>query len=474
MAKQSIGIYGLGVMGKNLALNIEENGYPVSVYNRSEGEERHLLTDFMEQEASQKQIKGFRDIDYFVRSLKPPRIIVIMVPAGEPVEQVIEQLLPLLEENDIVIDGGNSHFSDTERRTHALRRKGILFVGMGVSGGEEGARNGPSLMPGGNSNAWKHLKPLLQSIAARTPNGDPCCSWIGANGAGHFVKMVHNGIEYADMQLLAECYHFMLQIPDMNHHEMAHIIEQWNSGYLNSFLTEITIDIFRKTDTDSTPLLIKVLDVAGHKGTGKWTALAAHNLGIPLPVISQAVMQRYLSACTKQRRQIHSGYSGLKSPADNITKDLLPALQQAFTAGRILAHNEGFRLIREASNHYSWDIDLSSVTRIWQGGCILQSHLMKHAEDAFINNYDNLLLSPHFKDKLDKCLPGLRTIVSRGAANTVPLPAFSAALSSFDAYNSGRLPISLIQAQRDCFGAHTYERTDKPRGEFFHSNWKSK
>lgn len=468
-----IGLYGLGVMGRNLALNIEENGFRISVYNRMEAGEQHLLANFMNDEARATRIRGFKKLKQFVNSLEKPRKIIMMIPAGNPVDEVIDQLLPLLDRGDIIIDGGNSNFKDTERRVKALDNHEIKFVGMGISGGEEGARKGPSLMPGGNTGAWEHVKPILTAIAAENPDGNPCCEWMGKSGAGHFVKMVHNGIEYADMQLLAECYHYMTELTDMNHDELASVFKSWHNGFLNSYLTEITSDIMKKKDDDGEPLLTKVLDVAGQKGTGKWTAVNALDVGVPAPIITQAVIQRFLSSFLELRSDCAKEFSSPQKNTDVDESAIINHLEEAFTAARIIAHHEGFMLIKEASDKFDWDINVAAIAKIWQGGCIIRSRMLEVVESSFYKGYQHILEIPYFTGKLSQCMDGLRQTVSQGVLHGIPLPGMSAALAQFDAYRSGRLPVSLIQAQRDCFGAHTYERTDEPRGTFFHSDWQS-
>jgi len=472
--KADIGVWGLGVMGRNLALNIAEKGYRTAVYNRAEAGEEEVVDKFLQEEAQRKPVAGTTNIEKFVGLLKKPRKIIMMVPSGNPVEQVIEQLKPHLDRKDIIIDGGNSHFEDTNRRLTALRNHGIRFMGMGISGGEEGARHGPALMPGGDETAWNETKEIFSAIDARSPQDQPCCNWIGPEGAGHFVKMVHNGIEYADMQLIAECYHIMKEMAGMSHNEMAGVFQTWNSGPASSYLTEITADILLKADADGEPLLEKILDVAGQKGTGKWTAETALDEGIATPVIHQAVTQRFLSAFTQLRENAHQTFDDPQTALTTPRNELLHQLEQAFLASRIMAHHEGFLLIREASINFEWSINLAEVARTWQGGCIIRSLLLQDIEAEFSRSADTLLGSELFIERLNHYQEGWRQIISQAVKHGVPVPALSSALSAFDSYRVGRLPVNLIQAQRDYFGAHTYERVDQPRGTFFHTEWKSK
>lgn len=471
--KSDIGVYGLGVMGRNLALNLEENGFRVSVYNRTDKGEEHVTIDFLQNEAWGKNISGSGELANFVDSLAVPRIVLMMVPAGNAVDDVISQLLIHLKEGDIVIDGGNSHFKESERRYEQLSDLGLRFVGMGVSGGEEGARTGPSMMPGGDPEAWSHIEPILKKIAAKNPKDEPCCEWIGKSGAGHFVKMVHNGIEYADMQFLAESYHIMQGLFKMNGEEMSAIFKKWNRGDLESYLVEITADIMQRKDEDGLPLLEKILDVAGQKGTGKWTAETALDIGVPLPMSTAAVMNRYASGLDSLRKKNSQnfGKSNIEIP-DDLSR-AVNELESAVTVSRILSLTEGFMLIDQASDHFDWQIDLAGIAKIWQGGCIIRSAMLKHIRAFFLQEESSRFLpdSPHLSHLLHKHIPGLRNTVTLAVQNGIPVPGMSAAISYFDTLRSDKLPLNLVQAQRDYFGSHQYERTDRGRGEFFHTDW---
>jgi 6-phosphogluconate dehydrogenase len=471
--KSQIGVYGLGVMGRNLALNLEKNGFKVSVYNRTTEGEEHVTIDFLQNEAWNKNITGFEAIADFTGSLADPGIILLMVPAGKAVDEVIGKLQPILNEGAIIIDGGNSNFEDTERRVSELANEGLRFIGMGVSGGEEGALNGPSLMPGGNPDAWNDVKPFLMKIAAKNPAGEPCCEWMGEGGAGHFVKMVHNGIEYADMQILAESYHFMRDLLGYSYDKMAALFEEWNRGIMNGYLTEITAEIMHAKDSDNKPLLEKILDVADQKGTGKWTSIHALELSVPLPATTSAVISRFISGYVSTRRDTHErfGSSGFDKLPHSDT--VIENLKQAITASRIMSLSEGFFLIRQAALQNGWKINLSAVAKIWQGGCIIRSELMKQAESSFLkeDSIDHLFTSASFAGQLKNNSEGWRDTVSLAVLKGLPVPAMSGALAHFDSLRCGKLPLNLVQAQRDYFGAHTYERVDKDRGEFFHTEW---
>lgn len=474
MEQSHIGVFGLGVMGSNLALNFEEKGFRVSVYNRTGGGEERVAEDFMRDRVKEKNITGTTSISEFVESLQRPHIILIMVKAGDAVDSVISQLLPNLEEGDILIDGGNSHFPDTGRRVRELAKKGIHLVGMGVSGGEEGARNGPSLMPGGDSGAWPSIKPLLTAIAARAGDGTPCCAWVGDEGAGHFVKMVHNGIEYADMQFIAESYHVMRSVLEMPHSEIARTFKEWNEGELSSYLLEITSQILTVSEEDGTPLIERILDSAGQKGTGKWVAMTALEMGLPLPVITESVFSRIISADKQIRMETSKIF---KNPPYNIPNEkevILNDLKDSFLASRVISLGEGFYFIRRAAEQLGWEIKLPAVAQIWRNGCIIRSSLLEPIITSFSDQPDlqHLLHAPFFADIIKQAQPGWRNTISKATQAGVPIPAMSTALSQFDALRSEQLPANLIQAQRDYFGAHTYERIDKPRGSFFHTNWK--
>lgn len=471
----TIGVYGLGVMGRNLALNLEDHGNRVSVYNRPMPGEENVVSDFIENEGKTKSFVGADTVQEFVSSLEKPRKILIMVKAGPPVDDVINELLPHLDRGDILIDGGNSHFEDTQRRSDTLSEKGVHFVGMGVSGGEEGARNGPSLMPGTASEAWRMIQPIFEPIAAKAFDGSPCCARIGNGGAGHFVKMVHNGIEYADMQLIAESYHIMKDGFGMDANEISDRFTKWNKGPLASYLFEITADILTVNNSDGAPLVEKILDSAGQKGTGKWTAISALDLGVPLPGITGAVNQRFISSLTDLRVSLATNHPQ-KEISSNQKEDLLQHLEDALFASRIMCHAEGFYMITQTSNERSWDISPEEVARIWQGGCIIRSELLRLIVTAFQQNPqpDHLMLANTLAEEIETREQGWRSIINYAIQAKIPVPVISGALSQYDSLRSGRLPANLIQAQRDYFGAHTYERTDKPRGEFFHTDWKGK
>ncbi|HKL17960.1 MAG TPA: NADP-dependent phosphogluconate dehydrogenase [Halalkalibaculum sp.] len=479
MEKGNIGVYGLGVMGRNLALNLEEKGYRVSLYNRTvPGKEENIVSAFLEKEGKNKKFIGTDSREAFIDSLEKPRKVLLMVKAGDAVDMVTEQLLPHLQAGDTLIDGGNSHFKDTGRRVKELQKENIRFVGMGVSGGEEGARRGPSLMPGGAEAAWNELKPILQSIAARDEEAKPCCAWIGAGGAGHFVKMVHNGIEYADMQLIAECYHFMKEVLKMPAHEIGTVFGDWNEGLLNSYLLEITSEILQTKDRDGKPLVDNILDSAGQKGTGLWTSVSALESGTPLPGITSAVFARVFSSFKSLRNELSNKLSGPVPENITISETSSPMsdLRQALLAGRIITLAEGFFFIRQLSKENEWNINLAEVARIWQNGCIIRSELLKPVRQAILSGSDlaHLLEAETLGNKLEETHPGLRNIVSTCVQNGIPAPGMSNTLVQYDMLRSKWLPANLIQAQRDYFGSHTYERVDQPRGEYFHTDWNQK
>lgn len=473
MNKSQLGVYGLGVMGRNLALNFEDKGYRVSLYNRNAPGEQFVVDEFLAFEGVGKNFKGTSTVESFVESLERPRKILLMVKAGEPVDMVINELTPFLDKDDIIMDGGNSNYGDTNRRVDTLKEKEILFVGMGISGGEEGARYGPSLMPGGNKEAWPHLREMLESISAKAFDGSPCCAWIGNQGAGHFIKMVHNGIEYADMQIISEAYHFMKVILGMKPQKMAETFAEWSDTELDSYLIEITANILKVKDDQGEPLLDKILDSAGQKGTGKWTAVTSLEQGVALPVISQAVYSRFFSSLTDLRRQFANRIS---SPIFVTNQDralLLHSLAQALFASRMVAYAEGFFLITKTGKEFNWDIDPASAARIWQGGCIIRSDLLNEIQKAYTEeiSLEHLFLSGFYASAFRKLVSGWRKIVSKAVNEGLPLPAMSAALAQYDTLRSEKLPANLIQAQRDYFGAHTYERVDRLKGKFFHTDW---
>ncbi len=472
--KADIGMIGLAVMGENLALNMESKGFTVAVYNRTvPGMEEGVVARFISGRGHGGNFIGSNTIEDFSKSLARPRRIMMMVKAGKPVDELIEQLLPLLEKGDILIDGGNSHFPDTIRRTKFLESKGILFIGTGVSGGEEGALRGPSIMPGGSPDAWPHVKPILQAIAAKVSDGTPCCDWVGENGAGHFVKMVHNGIEYGDMQLICEAYQVMKELLGMSADAMHEVFEKWNTGDLNSYLIEITRDILAYKDTDGQPLVEKILDTAGQKGTGKWTSVVSLDLGIPLTLISEAVFARCLSAMKEERMEASKV---LKAPVRKLRRSrqaCLNDLEKALYASKIISYTQGFVLLKEAAKEYKWNLNYGSIALLWRGGCIIRSAFLGKIKEAFDKNrsLSNLLLDPYFMKKIERSQNAWRRVASTAMLHGIWMPAMSTALCYYDGFRNGRLPANLLQAQRDYFGAHQYERVDRPRGEFFHTNW---
>lgn len=465
-----IGLVGLAVMGENLALNMESKGFRVSVFNRTVEKVDH----FMENRGKGKNFHGAHSLEEFVASLKSPRKVFLMVKAGKPVDDFIDKLIPLLDKGDIIIDGGNTHFPDTDRRTAYVESKGLLYIGTGVSGGEEGALKGPSMMPGGSPEAWPSVKPILQGISAKVGDGTPCCDWVGNGGAGHFVKMVHNGIEYGDIQLICECYHIMKDLLGMSNEEMSATFAEWNKGDLDSYLVEITRDILAKKDEEGKYVIDCILDTAGQKGTGKWTAISALDAGVPLTLISEAVYARCLSAVKEERvaaSQVLEGPAPALFQGDR--KAFLDDLRDALFAAKVVSYAQGFSLMRAASKEYSWNLNYGGIALLWRGGCIIRSVFLGKIKEAFDNDPDiaNILLDPFFKEKLAAAQRGWRNVISTAIANGIPAPTLTAALEYYDGYRSERLPANLLQAQRDYFGAHTYERVDRPRGEFFHTNW---
>jgi len=464
-----IGLIGLAVMGQNLVLNMADHGFTVAVYNRTASK----TDEFLQGPAKGKKIVGSHDLKGFVASLKRPRRVMLMVKAGAPVDEFIDQLIPLLQAGDIVIDGGNSHFPDSQRRYEALKAKGILFIGAGISGGEEGARHGPSIMPGGNPEGWPHVKPIFQAIAAKSDDGSPCCDWVGEGGAGHYVKMVHNGIEYGDMQLICEAYDLLKKGGCT---DLGSIFAEWNKGPLDSYLIEITAQIFAKKDTDGKLLVDKILDVAGQKGTGKWTGIDALDRGMPLTLIGEAVFARCLSSLKNERVEASHHYKAPTHAAAVNKKEFADQIAQALYASKIISYAQGFMLMRTASEENKWNLNFGSIALMWRGGCIIRSKFLGKIKQAYDKNpkLASLLVDPFFIGEITHALASWRKVVSEGALLGVPLPCFSTALSFFDGYRSANLPANLLQAQRDFFGAHTYERTDKPRGQFFHTNWTGK
>ena len=472
MSEADIGLIGLAVMGQNLALNINDHGYRIAVYNRS----KEKTENFQSGTASDTDIIATFSLEELVSQLKSPRRVILMIKAGKPVDLTIDALLPLLDEGDIIIDGGNSHFPETIRRTQSLQEKGILYLGTGISGGEEGARFGPAIMPGGNPQAWPAVKDIFQSISAQVDH-EPCCQWIGEGGAGHYVKMVHNGIEYGDMQLIAEAYQFMHEGLGMNHEQMQKVFGEWDKDVLDSYLIEITTDIMGVKDEDGQPLLEKILDTAGQKGTGTWTAINALEQGIPLTLIGEAVFARCLSALKESRVIASDIYPHDDRPTFDGDLDMtLEALKDALYASKIISYAQGFMLMKQASNEYDWNLDYGNIALTWRGGCIIRSQFLNNIKQAYEKDpkLDNLLLDTFFVEALKKALPGWRSTVQTAIGMALPIPAFASALSFFDGYRSARTSANLLQAQRDYFGAHTYERIDKPRGDFFHIDWMSK
>lgn len=469
MAQADIGLIGLAVMGQNLALNMNDHGYTVAVFNRTTSK----VDDFLAGPAKGTHIIGTHSLQEFFSKLKKPRRVILMVKAGDPVDEFIEHSLPYLEKGDIIIDGGNSLFTDTNRRVKTLKEKGIRFVGAGISGGEEGARHGPSIMPGGDPEAWPHVKEIFQSIAAKADNGEPCCDWVGEGGAGHYVKMVHNGIEYGDIQLICEAYNLMDTSLGLTADQMHQAFADWNKGDLDSYLIEITSHIFAKKDVDGKPLVDKILDVAGQKGTGKWTVINALDLGMPLTLIGEAVFARCLSALKEERVEASKLLSGPTGKYQGDPKEFLGFIKEALYASKIISYTQGFMLMRQASEDYNWKLNFGAIALMWRGGCIIRSKFLGKIKDAYTKNPDlkNLLLDDFFTGEVLKHQKGWRKVVSASAELGIPVPCFSTALSFFDGYRSERLPANLLQALRDYFGAHTYERTDKKRGEFFHTNW---
>jgi 6-phosphogluconate dehydrogenase len=468
MGKADIGLIGLAVMGENLILNMESHGFTVAVYNRTVDKVDH----FTNGKAKGKNIIGCHSIEDLIANLKSPRKVMLMVKAGKPVDDFIELLIPHLQKGDIIIDGGNSHFPDTSRRTKYLEAKGLLYIGTGVSGGEEGALKGPSIMPGGSTAAWQHLKPIFQSIAAKVEDGTPCCDWVGENGAGHFVKMVHNGIEYGDMQLICEAYQIMKDLLGLNYNEMYNVFKEWNEGELDSYLIEITRDILNYKDNGK-PLVEYILDTAGQKGTGKWTVLASLDVGAPLTLIGEAVYGRTLSALKDERVEASKVLSGPKPKFEGDKKQFIDDLGKALYASKIVSYAQGYVLMRYAAKEYGWNLNYGGVALMWRGGCIIRSIFLGKIKEAFDKNpnLSNLLLDPFFKEKIESSQDAWRRVIAASVTNGIWIPALSTALNYFDGIRNSRLPANLLQAQRDYFGAHTYERVDKPRGEFFHTNW---
>ncbi|AQQ08778.1 6-phosphogluconate dehydrogenase, NADP(+)-dependent, decarboxylating [Sedimentisphaera cyanobacteriorum] len=469
MAKADIAVVGLAVMGENLILNMESKGFTVACYNRTVSK----VDNFMNGRAKGKNIIGCRSIEELLSSLKSPRKIMLMVKAGKPVDAFIEQVLPHLDDGDIVIDGGNSHFPDTIRRTEYVEGKGKLYIGTGVSGGEEGALLGPSIMPGGSPAAWEHVKPIFQKISAHTEKDEPCCEWVGENGAGHFVKMVHNGIEYGDMQMICETYQLMKYGLGMSNEQMKDVFTDWNEGELDSYLIEITRDILGCKDESGQYVLDLILDTAGQKGTGKWTAIASLDVGQPLTLIGEAVFARCLSALKDERKKASEVLSGPDAEFEGDKAKMIDDLRKALYASKIVSYAQGYQLMRAAAAEYGWNLNYGGIALMWRGGCIIRSVFLGKIKEAFDKNPEltNLLLYPFFAEAVQNSQDAWRRVVTTAVKQGIPVPAISSALAFYDGYRSERLPANMLQAQRDYFGAHTYERIDKPRGEFFHTNW---
>jgi 6-phosphogluconate dehydrogenase len=473
MSTADIGLIGLAVMGQNLILNMNDRGFTVAAYNRTTSK----VDEFLAKEAKGTRVIGAHSLEELVAALKPPRRIMLMVQSGKPVDEFIELLLPHLAPGDILIDGGNSNYQDTIRRTAFVESKGMLYIGTGVSGGEEGARRGPSIMPGGSPAAWPHVKPILQAIAAKVKRADggedACCEWVGENGAGHYVKMVHNGIEYGDMQLICEAYHLMRDGLGLSADDMHKVFAKWNKGKLDSYLIEITRDILAVKDADGSPLVDKILDAAEQKGTGKWTGISALDMGIPLTMIVEAVLGRALSALKDERVTAAKVLSGPPSKIAGDKQGFVDALQDAVYASKIISYTQGYMLMRAAAKEYRWNLNYGGIALMWRGGCIIRSAFLGKIKEAFGKNpgLTNLLLDPYFKRQIGTAQEGWRQVVAKAVQKGIPVPAMSSALSFYDGYRRECLPANLLQAQRDYFGAHTYQRVDKPRGEYFHTNW---
>ncbi len=473
-----IALIGLAVMGQNLILNMDDHGFTVVAYNRS----TEKVDQFLANEAKGTKVIGAHSIAEMVAKLKKPRRVMMLVKAGKPVDEFIEQLIPHLEAGDIIIDGGNSLFDDTNRRQKYVESKGLLYIGTGVSGGEEGARNGPSIMPGGSPAAWPYVKDIFQAVSAKVEGNVPCCEWVGEMGAGHYVKMVHNGIEYGDMQLICEAYNLMKTGLGMSADEMHEVFAEWNKGDLDSYLIEISRDILAKKDEDGLPLVDKILDTAGQKGTGKWTVINSQDLGIPITLMAEAVYSRCVSALKDERVQASAVLQGPNPALADIAADpakkaaFIEDIRRALYASKIVSYAQGYMLMRAAAKEYGWNLNYGGIALMWRGGCIIRSRFLGKIKDAFDKNpaLSNLLLDDYFTGEIQKAQSGWRNVVATAALKGIPAPAFSTALAFFDQYRNAVLPANLLQAQRDYFGAHTYERLDQPRGKFFHTNWTGK
>ena len=470
MSQADIGVVGLAVMGENLILNMESKGFTVACFNRTVSK----VDNFIKGRAKDKNIIGAFSVEEFVNALARPRKVMIMVKAGAPVDAFIEQVLPYLAAGDIIIDGGNSHFPDTIRRTQYVEEKGLLYIGTGVSGGEEGALLGPSIMPGGSAAAWPHVKPIFQAIAAKVDDGSPCCEWVGSDGAGHYVKMVHNGIEYGDMQMISEAYFLMKHILGLTPADMHDVFKEWNKGELDSYLIEITRDIMAKTDDETgQPIVEVILDTAGQKGTGKWTSQSALDLGAPAPTVAEAVFARCISAIKEERVAASKILEGPTPSFAGDRTEFIEDIRRALYASKICSYAQGYQLMKMAADEYNWALNYGEIALMWREGCIIRAQFLGKIKEAFDNDpaLANLLLAPFFKDAIDRSMASWRKVVATAVLNGIPVPAFGSALAYYDSYRNDRLPANILQAQRDYFGAHTYERIDKPRGEVFHTNW---
>lgn len=467
--KADIAVIGLAVMGQNLILNMNDHGYTVVAFNRTVSK----VDDFLNNAAKGTNVIGAHSIKEMVELLKTPRKVMLMVKAGEPVDAEIQKLLPYLSPGDCIIDGGNSHFTDTVRRTKYLEEKGFLFIGTGISGGEEGARRGPSIMPGGSEKAWPLVKELFKAISAKTPDGDPCCDWVGSDGAGHYVKMAHNAIEYGDIQIICEAYHLMKQGLGLSAEQMHRIFADWNTTELNSYLIEITRDVLAYKDKDGEPLVEKILDKAGQKGTGKWFSINSLDLGVPVTLISEAVYARCLSALKEERVKFSKVFSGPVNRFDGDTAGLVEDIRKALLASKITSYAQGFMCMREAAKEYKWDLDYGNIALLWRNGCIIRSVFLDRIKSAFVKNPElsNLLLDDYFRKVIDDCQASWRKVIMTAVELGIPMPSFSSALAFFDGYRCERLPANLLQAMRDYFGAHTYKRIDAPADQVFHTNW---
>ncbi len=467
--KGDIGVIGLAVMGQNLILNMNDHGFKVVAFNRTVSK----VDEFLQGAAKGTNIIGATSLEDLVAKLEAPRKVMLMVRAGDVVDHFIDTLVPLLDKGDIIIDGGNSNYPDTNRRVAALKEKGLYYIGTGVSGGEEGARFGPSIMPGGSPEAWPHVKPIFQAISAKTDAGEACCDWVGKDGAGHFVKMVHNGIEYGDMQLISEAYHFMKDGLGLSYSEMQAIFQEWKSTELDSYLIDITTDILGYKDEDGEPLVEKILDTAGQKGTGKWTGINALDLGIPLTLITESVFARCLSSLKEQRVEAETLFGKTIVKIEGDKTEWVDALRQALLASKIISYAQGFMLIREASEENDWSLNYGNVALMWRGGCIIRSAFLGNIRDAYETNPALKFLGsdPYFRTILADGMAGWRKVAAKSLEIGLPMPTMTSALAFLDGYTTARLPANMLQAQRDYFGAHTYERVDKPRGQFFHTNW---